>query len=309
MLLDECINLFLLSRKRGTGGARGVARPQTIYTYRYDLEKFVAFLQERGILEYGALKKTDVIAYVDAIAEKGWAEASRLKVLRSLRAFFRWVEQDEDCQAEGLKSWAKALPFISNSPFKKFVPERTQLRKFMLSVPVHTRLGMRDYVLMSLLIDTGIRIGEACTLCVDNVKLDERRIIVSGKTGTRLVTLSSDMARLLKPWLKKLPGWAKCGNVFPSRGGHPSRPNTFDQSFRRYRQRSGVSGITPHTFRHCFCTYFIEAGGDIAKLQALTGHSSLDILRRYLNLSGRYVEQEQERVSPLRQVKTSRSVA
>jgi integrase/recombinase XerD len=230
-------------------------------------------------------------------------------VLRSLRAFFRWVERDDDCREEGLKPWHKALPAIPRSSPKKFVPERADVKRFMATINVNGTIGMRDYVAMSLLLDTGMRIGELSLLTTDNLKLDDRRLIVpnKGKTGTRLLTISSDMARLLKAWLKHRLSYAKTDFLFPAKNGMGASPNTFRLAFSKYRKRSGIKGITPHTLRHCFCTYFLEGGGDIAKLQALSGHSSLDALRVYLNLSGKALEEEQERVSPLRQVRVARA--
>lgn len=310
MLLDEALSLFLLSREQGTSGARKVNRPISLKNYKYDLEPFIVFMQERGINTYEALKKTDVMAFISGFDKKqNWSEATRLKVLRSLRAFFRWVERDDDCREEGLKPWYKALPAIPKTPRRKFVPERRSLKKFMSPMNTNTTVGMRDYVAMSVLLDTGIRVGELALLTVDGLKLEDRRLIVPelGKTGTRLVPLSKDVSRLLKGWLKIRERYAACDRVFPSmHSGQPATPHTFEQVFKRYRRKSGEKGITPHTLRHCFCTYFLEGGGDIAKLQAITGHSSLDMLKDYLHMSGKALEEEQERVSPLRQVKTTR---
>ena len=308
MLVEEALNSFVLSRKQGVSGARGEARPRTIAAYQYDLVPFVHFLQERGVLAYEQVKKSDIMAYIDGMGNQKWSVATKLKVLRSLRAFFSWVERDEDCQNEGLKSWRSALPAISKTPSRKFVPERAAVKKFMASIDVSSWDGLRDYVAMSLMLDTGMRIGELALLTTDDLKLEDRRLIVPllGKTGTRLLTVSSDMCRLLRLWLKKRGSRAQSKYVFPSRSGKQANSNTFGQMFRRYREKSGVVGITPHTLRHCFCTYFLEGGGDIAKLQALTGHSSLEMLKGYINLSGQSLQEEQERVSPLRQVKTAK---
>src|SRR6185437_10523172 len=99
MLIEEALNLFIMSRKHGTSGAKKKARPRTIDAYRDDLEPFVTFLIERGIVTYEALKKSDLMAFLEKVdATPTWGEATKLKVLRSLRAFFLWVDKDEDCR-------------------------------------------------------------------------------------------------------------------------------------------------------------------------------------------------------------------
>ena len=57
--------------------------------------------------------------------------------------------------------------------------------------------------------------------------------------------------------------------------------------------------------RHVFCTYYLKNGGGIAKLKAITGHSSYQILDHYVHLAevgSQEMRDEQERVSPLKSV-------
>lgn len=83
---------------------------------------------------------------------------------------------------------------------------------------------------------------------------------------------------------------------------------TLDHSFRKQWENLKISRLTPHMARHVFCTYYLKNGGDIAKLKAITGHSSYQILDHYVHLAevgGQELRDEQERVSPLKSVAQS----
>lgn len=305
MILDNLVSSFLRSRERGTGGSRRRARPRTIQFYQWELKHFTGFMHERGIVEYEDIKRKDVIDYLDWMnGLTSWGEASRYKNLRALRAFSRWIQHEEDWLEGGLKPFHHYLPSIPKTPVRKFVPSRRELKRFMEAVNTRSRAGHRDHVVMQLLLDTGMRIGEVALLILDHLKLPDCLIVVPelGKTGTRLVPITDRTAKLLKGWLRRRQSFAKCEYVFVSNDGGPSCPNLYEQAWAKYRQRSGVKGITPHTFRHCFCTYFLEKGGDIAKLKAITGHSSYEMLNAYLNLGGEALQEELERVNPAAQV-------
>src|SRR5207248_455386 len=114
MLTEEALRLFIRSRELGikSTGARKKARPRTIECYKWDLHHFFGFMAERCITHWQDIKRADVVDFLVWLDSRKWAESSKMKVLRSLRALFRWVERDEDCQDEQLKAFCRVLPAI-----------------------------------------------------------------------------------------------------------------------------------------------------------------------------------------------------
>jgi integrase len=63
--------------------------------------------------------------------------------------------------------------------------------------------------------------------------------------------------------------------------------------------------ITPHTYRHDFCTTYLSRGGDIGRLKQITGHSSYDMLQNYLQaakVASVVAHEELERINPLKKL-------
>lgn len=310
MNFEKLQKLFLHSRARGITGAKKKCRPRTIEGYVWALEHFFDWMEaQRGILSYESMTKIDVLDFLEWVdSREAWSKATKLKILRSLRTLFIWVGNDEDCNAEALKSWAKCIPPIEKSPRREYIPNQKEIRKFEAEFNVSSRWGYRDFVAHCLMLDTGMRVGEVCHLKVSDVKLDDAFIIVpeEGKTGTRKVPLTEQMIRHLKGWQKRrglCPTGKKSEYLFVTKYKDKCTPGTFQQSFKKAAKRAKGGNITPHTHRHAFCTYFLVQDGNIAKLKAITGHKSIGMLLDYehlAQLAGKQLQDELERVSPLK---------
>lgn len=302
MLTEQVMQWFFASRQRGDSGsgARKAARIATLAYYKETLGHFQQFLEYKGITDFAEVSRHTIRDYVTHIQQKPWAESTKYKAFRGLRAFLRFVELDEDCQEAGLKALRRSLPTIPKAAVRPTIPPKADFQRLLNSIPTKKRSGHRDYVVMSLMLETGMRIGEVCFLRLDHLQLDENRIIVpqEGKTGPRLLPITPSMSRLLRTWLRRRQSFAKCDRLFVTDTGTPLRVDAVGYRFRQYCDRAGIQHISPHDFRHAFCTFYLERGGDLAKLRRLTGHSSYDILEVYLHLSTASLAEEHAKVNP-----------
>ncbi len=312
MLTEEAFRLFIRSREMGvrSTGARKKARPRTVEAYRWDLNHFFRFMADRGITHWEQIKRGHIADFLAWLEGMHWAENSKMKVLRSLRALFRWVERDEDCQDEQLKTFHRLLPAIQQTKPPTVLPTLKDMKKFLSGLNTRTRSGHRDYVALSLMIDTGLRSGELRFLQLHHLHFEDGCILAprEGKTGERIVPVSRAVIRLLRAWLRRREKFAKSEYVFLNHHGAPMGRYTLDHSFRKQCEKLKIPRLTPHMARHVFCTHYLKNGGDIAKLKAITGHSSYQILDHYVHLAevgSVEMRDEQERVSPLKSVVNS----
>jgi len=148
-----------------------------------------------------------------------------------------------------------------------------------------------------LLIDTGIRIGEAMGL--DRGDILDDTIMVSGKTGSREVPITG----LVRSRLLDADGDTY---LFAGNHGRLTTSGAY-QAVREALTRAGISGkkLGPHTLRHTFGRHYIMAGGDLESLRRILGHSSILTTRIYTELDTSDLQTQHSRFSPLNQVITS----
>jgi integrase/recombinase XerD len=75
-------------------------------------------------------------------------------------------------------------------------------------------------------------------------------------------------------------------------------PDVLRQVIQRIGERAGVNHAYTHKFRHTFAITYLRSGGDIFTLQALLGHSSLDMVRHYAKIAEVDVAEAHKRASP-----------
>lgn len=128
----------------------------------------------------------------------------------------------------------------------------------------------RDRAIVTLFVDTAIRLGEACGLKREDVK--DNYIIVSGKTGYRIVPIS-EYARDL---LLALPIHSD-GFLFYGKGRKPLTKYGFYGVVKKFLKRIGYTGkhFGPQILRTSFSKFWFEEGGDPKSLQLQLGHADI----------------------------------
>ena len=219
--------------------------------------------------------------------------------VRTLRAFFGWLTKEEFIHqnpATGLKPPKldhKVITILSDEEI------RTIISTFN---PQHPS-DARNQAILMMLLDAGLRIGEIVRLKMDDLHLDEGIIKVLGKgRKERFVPIGSSSQRVLQRYLFRYrPRQADSQNeyVFLSTGGKPLTENSLKLMFARLGRRSGVKRLHAHLCRHTFATKFLINGGDVFTLQQILGHSTLEMVRHYVNLASNHVALQHRRFSPL----------
>lgn len=137
----------------------------------------------------------------------------------------------------------------------------------------------------------GLRISEACRLCVGDIDSDRMLIhIRDSKRGRdRYVMLSKVLLEVLRDyWRLTRPAGPQ---LFPGRTAQGCvSPQSVRLALKRAAAAAGIrKRVTPHILRHSFATHLLEAGTDIRTIQALLGHRALRTTERYTHVSRRHI--------------------
>ena len=145
--------------------------------------------------------------------------------------------------------------------------------------------NVRDYVLFSLGINSGLRISDLLNLTVEDVKGKDRIAIREQKTGkTKNFPLSEKSKEIIASYIKQ--GALDSGYLFPSRKG--SAPISRIQAYRiindAARYAKVKDNVGTHTMRKTFGYWAYKAGYDIAMIQKLLNHSAPSVTLRYIGI-------------------------
>jgi len=220
--------------------------------------------------------------------------------LRALRAFWSWL---------GRESFIEENPFtkltIPKAP-KKIIPIFTeeQLRQLFAAIDITSPVGYRNYTIILILLDTGIRCSELTSLRLANVNLESRLLKVWGKgSKERSVPIGAKVQKALWKYVacyRPEPAMPRYDHVFLTRDGHPLTKDRLEAIVGGYGKKAGITGVrvSPHTFRHTMAVTFLRNGGDVFSLQLILGHSQLEVLRGYVNLAQADISRVHQRNSP-----------
>jgi site-specific recombinase XerD len=256
-----------------------------------ELREFILYLQRVRAFEHHPFTRPQ---------NRGLSGHATNCYLRAIRAFWSWLVREEIIP---LNPFAKVrIP----RPPKKVIPafSESQIQALLAMMNTSTPLGFRDWTAILTLLDTGLRASELVGLTVENTNLDDGILRVNGKGAKeRIVPIGVRVQRAIWRYLERYrpqPANPLCGNLFLTRSGEPITVNRIEAIIENYGKMAGIEGVrcSPHTLRHTFAISYLRHGGDVFSLQRILGHSSLDVVKIYVNLGEVDLKASHRKFSP-----------
>ena len=270
---------------------RGLAA-NTLSSYRRDLRRYVAFLDQASIADLDAVTEATVAAFLMGLRE-GDAEHPPLSATSAGRTVVAVRGFHKFCVADGIATVDPAASVRPPAPARR-LPKALPLADVEAILDAAgapgTTLALRDRALLELLYGTGARISEAVGLDVDDLDRVDGTVLLHGKGGKeRLVpvgtyaldAVDAYLARA-RPQLASTGSAERAGALFlNARGGRLSRQSAWAVLVKA-ADRAGVTrDVSPHTLRHSFATHLLEGGADVRVVQELLGHASVTTTQIY----------------------------
>ena len=293
-------------------------RPKTIGVYLAVLRRFLAYLKERSetplvkdlntetVMEYIAhLKKVGKFEHHPFCPRDTSAQLSPMTIdqhVRTLKGFATWLMEKGYTKQNVLKDLAR--PKLPKLTIETLTDE--EIQKILASINTKTFLGARNYAIILVLLDTGLRCGELCGLTLDTVQMSSKHcyVKVMGKgQKERIVYLGRRAHEAMLNYLTFVrPHYANMDSgqaFFLTDDGTPISLGAVQLALRCIAQKTGIERLHAHLLRHTAATRYLVAGGDVISLQQKLGHAGLEMTNRYVHLAGRELAAIQERVAPM----------
>jgi integrase/recombinase XerD len=261
--------------------------PNTLQSYRRDLLKVIAFLNQKKITEFNQVRKVTVLAFLTEQKTRGLSPPSLNRLLSSIRMFFRFlqyekiVDNDPTLLIESAKTWFRLPETLTLDEVEKLLQPANE----------RNPLAIRNMAMIELLYATGLRVSELIHLKISSLFLNEGIIRTIGKgSKERLIPMGELAVEKLKVYMNhERPKLLKNGNsetLFLNYSGKGISRQAFWYLLKKKALMSGIERpFSPHTLRHSFATHLLERGADLRSVQALLGHSNISTTQIYTHIT------------------------
>ncbi len=258
---------------------------RTVASYEWPVRRLaIPFMESAGITDPAQLDQAALNRLTNSLAEKGLAKASVASYLRQINVWLRWCGEREGRDKVAVAKWQRPDRL-----------EREVLTKDELRALEDAATTARDVVIVRVLTETGMRLGELLALSVEDVQKGPAgpflRVMGSKTRQERLVPLRPPLHRALSDYIeKKRPKDSRTRNLFVTlrrgrRSGEyePLGKRTVETMVKGLAVAAGIKPerVHPHAFRHSLATRGMQEGMNPALLAAMLGHSPAVLMATY----------------------------
>lgn len=276
----------------------------TLNDYQGILNKFAAYIGDEKTIS--DIDKKDIISYF-ALLHVSKKRAKN--IFFALSSLWTWACSEGLCREHVLRGLKPP------SPEKRVVTPLEQREVEALLASVQSSLqyerpgkracrnrlpevsALRDRAILLFLLDTGVRASELCNLRIKDIGVLGAYIFGKG-AKERVTPLSETTREAIRVYLDTRSTKPNDYLFITSRKTRMTR-DALRQLIERIARRAGVSRAHPHRFRHTFAINFLRNDGDSFALQAILGHETLDMVKRYLAIAKTDIQRAHAKASPV----------
>lgn len=282
--------------------------PHTIDDYSRTFKRFAAHV---GSQPLDAITAADIHWFFNKVkARYKLGDKTMANIWTALSSFFTWAEQElkiphpmrgavklPDYRRPPIEPYSKAEVLAMLAATQQTATWRTKTGRLISS---KRPTAARDYAIVVVLLDTGIRAAELCDLQVKDYESNTGRLTVRHGKGNkrRTVYVGQSGRKHLWRYLVSREGVKSSEPLFTTRTGAALQRDQLLNMITAAAQRGGVSHANVHKFRHTFAINFLRNGGNVLELQRLLGHEKMETLRIYVELAQSDLAAAQAQASP-----------
>jgi site-specific recombinase XerD len=285
--LEEYKNVYLAARNYSA---------RTRIEYSFDVGELIEFLEKAGIKKVGELSVPGLERYLADLDHRGIAGSTRKRKVVSVRSFLSFLYQNDYI---GVNLAKKVIPPRSDYRNPRFLTENEYKR--LLDASSHSS---RDFAIIQLILQTGIKLSELTRLTVNDVDLPATILQEMKETGElnvrgnkrqkeRIIPLNYQACQALERYLNRRSLTTSVA-LFLNRFGKRLSPRGVEKIVSKYCEQVGIEGVSVQSLRHTFGTHHAAKGTSIKTIQATMGLKDIRSSTIYLTLGEQISRREMQ---------------
>lgn len=275
---------------------------RTVDEYYLDLRNFFRFLkQNKNLVSQNAplddisivdvdlplvrdVTLTDIYSYMNYLSrDRGLNNTSRARKVATIRSFYKYLTN----KAKLLET--NPVQDLDSPRLKKSLPKYLNLEESMdLLDSVDGKNSNRDYCILTLFLNCGLRISELVGLNITDVRGDQLRILGKGNKE-RMLYLNDACQRALTDWLDERSAMTLVDqNALFVTLQNRRRISTaaVHKLVKKHLSAAGLDSTqySSHKLRHTAATLMLQNGVDVRTLQEVLGHDHLNTTQIYTHV-------------------------
>ena len=285
MTINDMLKSFIMDKR-----LQGLA-DESISSYKNILTGFVEYIGNET--KVATLTRENVNDYIYSLFDRELAKATISTYVRNTRIFLTWIYDNYDLQFDPRKIKVPRTP-------KKNVHilSSTEIEYLFMSIKtVIPWISARNRSIIALMLDSGLRQCEICTLERKNVDFERNIIKVTGKGAKdRTVSLGELSKYFLRYYLQICP-YKDTEFVYLERLGKVISRSAVKSFVNRLKHETGID-LSSHKLRHNFATNYcldnLRENGttNVFDLSILMGHESLETTKKYEHFAHEIIASE-----------------
>ncbi|GAA6136284.1 tyrosine recombinase XerC [Arenicella sp. 4NH20-0111] len=286
--LDDYLAVLATERRLST---------HTLKAYRRDIEKLIAFMDQRGVMLWQGLNSHNVRLFAASLNSKGLNSNSIKRILSSGR---------------GLAKHLVSKGALKNNPFddvrapkgEKRLPKTLSVDQIvsLVELTLDDPLSYRDKAILELFYSSGLRLSELCGIDLNDLDLSESILRVTGKgSKQRDLPIGAQANKAIRDWLlqRNVLPIKDFDALFISKLGTRISTRNVQARVQYWAKRQGVEiSVSPHMLRHSFASHVLESSGELRAVQELLGHSNISTTQIYTHLDFQHLAQVYDDAHP-----------
>lgn len=288
--IKNAVSLFLI-------GCESSCADRTIEGYQANINMFLNWIQkDKGIVLEDCwveqITTAMILDYMIYLRNRGIKNTSVASYLRPLRVFFNWC-YDEDYLKKRIFEKVK----LPRNDKETILPlYQHEVDRIDSCFDRKTVYGLRNLLIVHLMLDAGLRSSEVIHLKCSDILLDKNLMYVYGKGSKyRIMLLCPRLKSMICKYMvmvhdvdltEQLPPEPL---LYQKDSQEPLTSKTIIQLFSRLKKQSGIDRVHAHLCRHTFATSYIMGGGNLELLRMFLGHYDYSITKEYMHIANQFL--------------------